>query len=137
MAAALLYERLYFIEPPHRRFRARRAGASALESKLDQPLDEPRVLQLRRFPQLRIHRDAREAGDGVDLVDVKPIRAALEKEVDAREARCADGLERRDRVAAQLVALLLRQLRRDHELRGVVDIFVRIVVELAARQDLA
>src|ERR1700686_3074566 len=88
-----LHDPLHLIEPLHRTLLPRRSGTRTFDSQLDQSLDQPRVLELRRFPQLRVHGDVRKAGDGVDLVDVQPVLAALEKKVDACEAGGADRFE--------------------------------------------
>src|SRR5688500_5307187 len=84
---------LNLAEPLHGRLHARRARLAALDTELDDALDQTRVFQLRRFPQLRIHGDVRETGNGVDLVHEQAILPALEKKIDARESGCADGLE--------------------------------------------
>src|ERR1043166_5773560 len=134
--ARLLRQRLYALEPGHCFGAAGGAGAGALDPELEEALDQARVLELRRLPQLRIHRDVREAGDSVDLVQVQPVRAALEEEVDPGEAGGADRLERTDGDLPELLGLLLRQLRRDDEVRLVLDVFVLVVVEVASRDDL-
>src|SRR5712691_6318167 len=110
-APRLSCDRLHFLEPPHRALPPRRPPARALEPQLDQPLDQARVLDLCRLPQLRVHRDRGEAGDGVDLVDEEAVGAALEEEIDACEARGADRPERRDGQPPDLVRLVLRELR--------------------------
>src|ERR1043166_9817969 len=135
--ARLLRQRLYALEPGHCFGAAGGAGSGALDSELEEALDQARVLQLRRLPQLRVHRDVREAGDGVDLVQVEPVRAALQEEVDARESGGADRLERVDGDLPDLLGLLFRQLRRNHELRFVLDVLVLVVVEVASRDDFA
>src|SRR3954471_10496452 len=119
-------------QPLHALLVVRRAGLRALDAELDQLFDQPRVLHLRRFPQLRKERARREARNGVDLVDEEAVRAALEEKVDARVAGRTHGLERRNGETPQLLALLLRQLGRDDELRLVVDVLVGVVVEVAA-----
>ena len=48
-----------------------RAPIVALEGELDQAIEQPRVGQAGGLPELRVHRDAREAGQAVQLVDVE------------------------------------------------------------------
>ena len=60
-------------------------------------------------PHLRVHADRREAGDGVQLVDVQHRRLSpRQQEVDARHAGAVDRLERRDRQPPDLVGLRRR-----------------------------
>src|SRR5262245_40569722 len=89
MRSGQLDNLLHFLEPLHRSLSPRRARSRALDAQLDQALDELRVLQLRRFPQLGEHRHGGAAGKGVDLVDEDAIGSTLEEEVAAREARGA------------------------------------------------
>src|SRR5437870_10837280 len=89
-ATATSRQRPHFLKPLHGTRVSCAAGTRPLESELDQAFDEPRIFDFSRFPQLRIHRDVREAGNGIDFVDQDAIRAALEKKVDARVACRAD-----------------------------------------------
>src|SRR6266545_4452307 len=63
---------------------------------------------------------------------LRPLDAELDQLLDQPRV-----LDLRDGEAAQLLALLLRQLRRDDELGLVVDVLVGVVVELRAGDDLA
>src|SRR4051794_36973219 len=58
----------------------------ALDGELDQPVDELGVGDSGRLPELRVHRDRREARHRVGLVAEEPATALLEEEIDAGEA---------------------------------------------------
>ena len=68
------------------------AAAVALDGQLDEPVDELRVGDAGRLPQLRVHRDRREPGHRVGLVAEEPAAALLEEEVDAGEPVAAQDL---------------------------------------------
>ncbi len=63
----------------------RRAAARSRASSIRR-VTSAGAAQAARLPQLRIHADRGEPGDGVELVDVEGAGAALEEEVDARHA---------------------------------------------------
>src|SRR6266516_4426551 len=77
---------LHFLKPLHGAVAAGRTSAPSLETEFDELLDQSRVLDVRRFPQLRIHGDVREARNGIDLVDEEAVGAAFQEEVDARKS---------------------------------------------------
>ena len=113
-------------------FSACRSRASAISRSRSAP-----VLDARRGPELRVHADRGEAGDGVHLVDVDRARCAFQQEVDPSHAGAVDRLERRDRQPLDLRGGRSRQIRRDEDLRPVVDVLGLVVVELARRDDFA
>ena len=63
------------------------------ECEIDQPVEQLRVRDPRGFPELRVHRDRREARDRVDFVDEEPAPSGpvLEEEVDALNQDLPDG----------------------------------------------
>src|SRR5687768_8987233 len=63
-----------------------------LEGGVDQVLDEVGIPDARRFPHLRVHRDRREPGDGVHLVDQQAPAVLLVEEVDAGHAIDPEGV---------------------------------------------
>ena len=91
-----------------------------------------------RRPHLRVHADRREAGDGVDLVDVE--RAAVAATAGSRRAPCR---RRRWRGTRRSPGACTSRGRRrvevggDHRLRPAVEVLRLVVVELARRDDLA
>src|SRR5262249_53107017 len=111
--------------------------AVALERELDQPVEQRGVGQAARLPQPREHRRLGEARQAVDLVDEEGAARALHQEVDAAESLAVEDLAGADREALHLARLLLVELRRDEELRVLVDVLRLVVVELVAGADLA
>src|SRR5438067_1824336 len=121
-----------------RRCRQRRSPwghVMPLEGQLDEPVDQLRVRDPGRFPQLRIHRDRREPGDRVDLVQHDIV--ALEEEVHARHPRATDRAERLDRVLADLLRDRLGDRRRDEQLAPLDQVLRFVVVELVRGDHLA
>src|SRR5262245_56177138 len=55
------------------------ARGVALEPERDEAREEIRVGEPARLPELRVHADRGEAGDGVDLVQQHAARAALDE----------------------------------------------------------
>src|SRR5215210_5205743 len=74
----------------------------AFEGEFDQALDKVLVGQAARGPELGVDARRGKTGDGVDLVEEQPVRAALQKEVNPRHAGGVHGLEGGARHAAYL-----------------------------------
>src|SRR5262245_9873777 len=87
----------------------------ALESQLDQAVDQLRVRQAGGLPEARIGGEPGESWNGVDLVH-PDARLALEKEVDAGETGGVDGAEGRDGEALELPHEAVTQRGRDDDL---------------------
>src|SRR5437773_6955431 len=68
----------------------------ALDREADQFVQEARQGEAARLPELGIHGNGGEAGQGVQLVDENAVGAALEKEIHARHAGDPRGAEGRD-----------------------------------------
>src|SRR6266850_3481017 len=107
------------------------------DSKPNQAINQFRIGNTASFPQFRIHADRGESRHRVNLVYDHAIRLALNEEVNARQSRAVDRLERAYGVALKARDYLLRQLCRHLSPRGVVDILVLIIVEFVARDYLA
>ncbi len=61
------------------------------EGEFDQAVDKLRVWQAGRLPQLGIHADGSEAGNGVELVDEDFSIRAIQEEIAARHTSSVDG----------------------------------------------
>src|SRR5919107_4547212 len=86
-------------------------------------------------PELRVDACGGEAGDGVDLVEQQPVRAALQEEVDARHARSVYGLEGRAGYAPYLLCGLVRDGGWGDELHPALDVLRLVVVEVVFLDD--
>ena len=78
----------------------------------DEAVDQLGVADPARLHRLRVHADVGEARQRVDLVDQELAVLAQEK-VDARQALATERAEGLDRIRANLVAELARQVGRD------------------------
>ena len=78
------------------------AAVVALEGEAHQLVDELGVGEAAGLPQLRVHRDRGEAGDGVDLVDQHAAPVGLVEEVDAGHAVAPQRREGGDGESLQL-----------------------------------
>src|SRR5262249_5155403 len=74
---------------------------------------------------------------GIDLIDDHPFAAAFNEEIDAGETRPVDGTESCDCLNLNLLDNGRGQLRRNFGPRSGVNVFVLVVVELVAGNDLA
>jgi len=64
------------------------ASGDALDRELDQPVEQIRIRQAARFPELRIHADGGESGDRVQFVEVDAaVRLAIRKSARAIPAQ--------------------------------------------------
>src|SRR5215467_6562816 len=82
------------------------------DCELDQSIEQLRLWQSARLPQLRIHADRGEARDRVDLVDERRA-ILLQKEIDARHTLAAGNSECQDGELLQVCHDALGQPRRD------------------------
>src|SRR5580698_64754 len=91
--------------------------AMTLQRQLNEFVDKLWVLDTTRRPQLGVHADGGETGQGVDLVEDDLRRLAFgcgsHQEIDAREACAVAGAEGGDGHGANLLLFSLRELRRD------------------------
>src|SRR5215831_115021 len=113
-----------------------RAAGVALQREPDELVDQLGIRQPGRLPQLRIHRDRREAGNRVELVHEEPPSTLLEEEVDARHAVdperaiCVDG------DPANGFGVDVGEWRGHEQLGCTVDVLVVEVVEVMTWNDL-
>src|SRR5581483_11091089 len=63
-----------------------RSSRMPFEGEADELVDQLPVRKARCLPQLRVHRDRREPGDRVELVDQEATASFLVEEVHARHA---------------------------------------------------
>src|SRR5690606_23849298 len=106
-----------------------------LQRQLDQPGNQLPEGQSARLPEDGIHADLGEARDGIDLVDVDGAGVSLEAEVHARHPGRVHDLESAHRHLAHRVGLRLRVRRRDEQIRALIDVLGRVVVERVDRPD--
>ena len=64
----------------------------AFHCQFDQTVNQFVVRQPAGFPKFGIHADLREAGDGVQLVEINLVRIFFNEEIDARHACTINGL---------------------------------------------
>ena len=109
----------------------------SLEGQLDQTIEELRVRESRRFPEFRVHRDARETGQAVQLVHVDLVGLLVDEEVDARHALCVEGLVGElGRFPDRFREIGIERCG-DDQLGRIVSIFGVVVVERLGRANLA
>jgi hypothetical protein len=89
------------------------------------------------LPEFGVHTDLCETGYRVDLVQVDPIRALLDKEVNPGHAARIDGLERFHGEAADLVRQVIGEIGGDAEAGLPFDVLVPVIIELTKRDDLS
>ena len=110
------------------------ASRRALDRQRDQPIDQRRVGDAARRPQLRVHADGREAGHGVDLVDERARRSSAT--AGSRPAPCRRRRWRGTRRAPAACTCAPRggvEVGGNHRLRRGVEVLGLVVVELARR----
>src|SRR5205807_9693768 len=109
----------------------------ALQSQLDQPLNQLWVFYSGSRPQLGVHADRGEARHGIDLIEIYLAGLGVHQEVHAGQAGAVHCLERSDCHFLQLFHLLSGELCRDDEIRTFVQILGVVVVYLGCRYYLA
>src|SRR5581483_5977138 len=109
----------------------------ALDSQLEQAIDQLWVREATCLPELGEHADGRKARNSVDLVDHDLVRGPAHEEIDAREPGAFERQEDLDRHAPDALGHLGRERRRDQQLRPAIEVFGAVVVELVAGNDLA
>ena len=107
------------------------------ERELNQAVEQSRVGQAAGLPQLGIHADGGEAGDGIDLVDENFSTGAIQQKIHPRHSFALAGAEGSYRQLLQAAHLGRRKFGRHAEAGGVFQVLGGVVVEVAGRQHLA
>src|SRR5215203_1933934 len=105
------------------------------QGQLHEAVEELFVREAAGGPELRVDARGGEAGDGVDLVQQQPVRAALQEEVDARHARSVYGLEGHARYAPYLLRDFVRDGGGCDEFHPALDVLRLVVVEVVLLDD--
>ena len=92
----------------------------ALESQIDQPIDQRRIRDARRLPQLGIHADLCKARNGVQFVDPQLSADFVQQKVHARHSRAIQGFVRQEGHLAYLLREFSVQRSRDEQL-GIIS----------------
>src|SRR5919206_1842769 len=100
------------------------------EGQLHEAVEELFVGKAAGGPELCVDAGGGEAGDGVDLVEQQPVRAAFQEEVDARHARGVYGLEGLAGYAPYLLCDLVRDGGGGDELHPALDVLGLVIVEV-------
>ena len=107
------------------------------ERQFNQTIDEPGIGESGGFPELRVHADGRETGNGVEFVDENFSGAAFEEEIAACHAGSIDRAKRANRVVLKNADLLSREWGGNHQPRAFFQVLSRVIVELTMRHNLA
>src|ERR1051326_751879 len=102
----------------------------SLQGELDQPVDQSPVAQAACLPHARIHADGGEPRDGINLIHQESAGLLLKKKIDAPHASALYGLESCDGELLYAPSLGRSKPGRNDQLRGVLQIFGGIVVEI-------
>src|SRR3990172_8925365 len=105
------------------------------QPQVHDPADQRRVAHARHVPQPWEHAHRAESRQRVYLVDYR-LPVLRKEQVHAREPLPVDRLECRDRAFLHVRGRPVRQLRRRHDLRAVVQVLRAVVVELSRRDHL-
>ena len=109
----------------------------AFQRQFDQAVYQLGIRQAAGFPQLGIHADLGEAGDGVDFVQVDGVGVFIDHEINARHPGAIDGLVSADGNFPDEFSRFSGQGGRDKQPGSAVHVFGFVGVELAAGFHLA
>ena len=114
-----------------------KVSAPLLFRELQQPVAEFRVGDAGGLHHLRVHGDAGEARNGVDLVEQDAARLLLDEEVDPGEPGAAERVEDLLRGLRHLVPFFRGDLGGDAQKARGVRVLGVVVVELVGGEDLS
>src|SRR5919112_882689 len=109
--------------------RKRTALAVAFEGQLYETVEQFFVGEAARGPEFRVDTRRGETGDGVDLVEQQPVRAAFEEEVDPRHTGRVYGLVGRSGDAPYLLCGLLFDRGGGQKLHPALHVLGLVIVE--------
>ncbi len=107
------------------------------ESQLDEFVDQFAEGNAAGFPELGIHADGSEAGDGVYFVEIDLAAFFLQEEIDAGHAAEFEGAKCGDGILLDFLHLRGLELGGNQKLRAFFEIFRGVIVKFAVRDDFA
>src|SRR5258708_4148663 len=107
------------------------------EGQGDELVDEFAEGNAAGFPELRVHADGSEAGDGVHFVEIDFAAFFLQEKIDAGHTAEFEGAKRLDGVVLDFLHLRGLEVGGNQELRAFFQIFCGVVVKFAVGDDFA